>query len=36
MQGIGLMKELMLLVNEEKIEHLHYYVRKVDTQTSTI
>ena len=36
MQGIGLMKELMLLVNEEKIEHLHYFVTQVDTQTNTI
>tara|TARA_B100000214_G_scaffold295644_1_gene225460 strand:- start:33 stop:527 length:495 start_codon:yes stop_codon:yes gene_type:complete len=36
MPGLGNIEELMLLVNEEKIEHLHYFVRQVDTQTSTI
>ena len=36
MPGLPLNKELMLLVNEEKIEHLHYFVTQVDTQTSTI
>ena len=36
MPGLGNIEELMLLVNEEKIEHLHYFVTQVDTQTNTI
>ncbi len=34
--GSQIVTDTMRLVNEKTIEHLHYFVRQVDTQTSTI